>query len=198
MILPYSWAMMRTSAPFIVTALLASIVARTAMAQESSGAWIELGAAPGWARVACDICDTGRSTGIAGHLGLGGQVTRRIRLGAEMDVWTSSADGVPERIVSLGVVAHWRPDPGGPLRLRAGLAYVTYRVDDNVDVVSASGIGPLLGAAFDWPVGDHVRLGPYATLVIGTIGGQVSFNATQVQDAVNTDLLHVGIAATWR
>jgi hypothetical protein len=100
-------------------------------------------------------------------------------------------------VVSLGVVGHWRP-AAGPLRLRAGLVYVTYRADDNVDVVSASGVGPLLGAAVDWPVSRRTRIGPYATLAIGTIAGQMSFNGTRVQDAANLGLLHVGIAATWR
>ena len=190
--------MLRTFALFLAGTLIAAAAPRAGAAQDPAGVWIELALAPGWARVACDICDAGRATGIAGHLALGGQIGRRVRLGAEMDVWTSGADGVPERVISLGVVGHWRPAPARPLRLRAGLAYVTYRVDDNVDVVSASGIGPLFGAAYDWPVSDRVRLGPYATLVIGTVGGQVSFNGARVQDAANVSLLHLGIAATWR
>jgi len=190
--------MLRILALVLAGTLLAATAPRNAAAQEARGMWIEFGLAPGWARLACDICDAGRSMGVAGHVGLGGQVSRRVRLGAELDGWTSSADGVPERIISGGVVAHWRPTPGGPLRLQGGLAYVTYRVDDNVDVVSASGIGPLLGAAVDWPVSDRLRIGPYATLVIGTIGGQVSFNGAEVQDAANLNLLHLGIAATWR
>lgn len=190
--------MPRTLALMFAGTLLATAAPRTVAAQDSRGLWIEFGLAPGWARLACDICDAGRAMGVAGHVGMGGQIGRRVRLGAELDAWTSSADGVPERIISGGVVAHWRPTPGGPLRLQGGVAYVTYRVDDNVDVVSASGIGPLLGAAVDWPVSDRVRVGPYATLVIGTIGGQVSFNGTEVQDAANLNLLHLGITATWR
>ena len=190
--------MFRHTSLLLLGAAALGAAPRPVTAQQSQGLWIEMGLAPGWARLACDICDTGRSTGVAGHLGLGGQVSRRVRLGAEADVWRSGADGVPERIIGLSVVAHWRPSPAGPLRLRGGLAYVTYRVDDDVDVVTASGIGPLLGAAFDWPVSDRVRVGPYATLVIGVIGGQVSFNGTRVQDAANVDMLHAGIAATWR
>ena len=189
--------MPRTFALLVMGAFLAGAAPREAAAQNPSAVWVEFGVAPGWARIACDICDAGRAMGIAGHLALGGSISRRARLGAEMDVWTSSADGIPERVVSLGVVGHWRP-ANGPLRLRAGLVYVTYRADDNVDVVSASGIGPLLGAAFDWPVSGHTRIGPYATLAIGTIGGQMSFNGARVQDAANLGLLHVGIAATWR
>ena len=190
--------MLRLAPLLAVGAIVAATIPHPVAAQQSRGVWIEMGLAPGWARLACDICDTGRSTGVAGHLGLGGQVSRRVRLGAEADVWRSGADGVPERIIGLSVVAHWRSSPAGPLRLRGGLAYVTYRVADAVDVVSASGIGPLLGAAFDWPVSDRLRVGPYATLVIGTVGGQVSFNGTRVQDAASLNVLHAGIAATWR
>jgi hypothetical protein len=190
--------MLRHVTAFALGAIVVATAPRAAAAQRQRGLWIELGLAPGWARLACDICDAGRSTGAAGHLGLGGQIGGRVRLGAELDAWLSGADGVPERIVGLSVVAHWRPSSTGPLRLRGGLAYVTYRVDDEVDVVSASGVGPLLGATLDWPVTDRLRLGPYATLVIGTVGGQVSFNGTRVQDAANINVLHAGVAATWR
>lgn len=193
----YTWSMSRTLA-LLIAGTLCATAPRTLAAQDASGMWFEVGVGPGWARVACDICDAGRATGISGHLALGGLVGQRTRLGAEVDAWSSDADGVPELMLSVSVVGHWRPAAARPLRLRAGVAYVTYRVDDNVDVVSASGFGPLVGAAFDWAVSDRVRLGPYATLVIGTIGGQMSFNGAPVQDAVNLNLLHVGVSATWR
>lgn len=178
--------------------LLGATPAPGAAQGTAGGFWAELGLGPGWGRIACDICDAGRATGIAGHLGFGGQLGGRIRLGAEADVWTSRADGVPERLIGLAAVAHWRSAGVSPLRVKAGVAFLTYRVDDDVDVVTASGIGPVLGLAYEWAVSPRVGLGPYVTLVIGTIGGQVSFNGAQVQDAANLSLLHLGAAVTWR
>lgn len=189
----------RLAASTAALVVLAGGAAAPAAAQGAAGGfWAELGLGPGWGRIACDICDAGRATGISGHLGFGGQLGGRIRLGAEADVWTSRADGVPERLVGLAAVAQWRAAGASPLRVKAGVAFLTYRVDDDVDVVTASGIGPVLGVAYEWGVSPRVGLGPYATLVIGTIAGQVSFNGTQVQDAANLSLLHVGAAVTWR
>lgn len=187
-------------ARFAALALAALIGgAGSAAAQTAStGLWVELGLGPGWARIACDICDAGRATGASGHLVVGGQLGARVRVGAEVDAWTSRADGVPERLVGLAAIATWRPAPGRPLRAKVGLAYVTYRVDDDVDVVTASGIGPVLGVAYEWRVSPRVGLGPYATLMVGTVGGQVSFNGAEVQDAANLNLLHLGVALTWR
>jgi hypothetical protein len=183
----------------LVLAALVSAAARPAAAQAASeGLWVELGLGPGWARIACDICDAGRATGVSGHLALGGQLGSRVRVGAEVDAWTSRADGVPERLVGLAAIATWRPAPGRPLRAKVGVAYVTYRVDDDVDVVTASGIGPILGVAYEWRVSPRVGLGPYASLMIGTLGGQVSFNGAEVQDAANLNLLHLGFHLSWR
>ncbi len=195
---------MRTSpfgrlAALAAAAVLSGTVSRSAVAQTGSdGFWLELGLGPGWARVGCNICDAGRATGVSGHVGLGGQLGSRVRLGAEVDAWTSRADGVRERLVGLAAVATWRPAPGRPLRAKVGIAYVTYRVDDDVDVVTASGIGPVVGVAYEWRLSPRVGLGPYATLMIGTIAGQVSFNGATVQDAANLNLLHLGLVASWR
>ena len=185
----------------IVTAAVVVLAAplRTGAAQApTDGFWLEGGLGLGWARVACDICDAGRPSGLTGHLALGGRLATRVRLGAEADLWRSSGAGVPERLISVAALAQWRIIPTVPLRVKAGVGYATYRVDDNVDVVTASGVGPVLGVAYEWRVSDRVGLGPYATLVIGTIAGQVSFNGTRVQDSANLNLLHIGAAATWR
>lgn len=189
---------MHRVAIIVVTLVLVVAAPPTAAQAPGAGFWLEGGLGIGWARVACDLCDPGRPSGVAGHLALGGQLGTRIRLGAEADLWRSSGAGVPERLITVSALAQWHLVPTLPVRAKAGVGYTSYRVHDDADVVTASGVGPVLGLASEWRVSDRVGLGPYATLVIGTIGGQVSFNGTRVQDSANLTLLHVGVAATWR
>lgn len=162
------------------------------------GLWTDAALGPGWARLGCEICEGGRTGGLAARLGLGGWATPRLRIGARLNAWTTDADGVRERVVVLAAVAGLRPSPPGRVHLEAGAGYASYRADDDVDVVSASGVGVVLGASYEWPVGSQTHLGPFASLVVAPIGGQLSLNGDRILSSASVALLQFGLTFSWR
>src|SRR6266496_3585994 len=116
------------------------------------GLWYSVAVAPGWARVTCDICAGRRQTGVSAFLGVGGSTSRALRVGAELAGWRQSEGGVTQTLMSGGAAAYWYPNLARRFYLRGGAAIVMHRASDGTDVVTSSGIGPLLGVGYEYLV----------------------------------------------
>src|SRR6267378_4064301 len=187
--------------------LLALVLASTreAVAQRSAGSgggggglWYSVGVAPGWARVTCDICAGHRQTGVSAFLGVGGSSSRALRVGAELAGWRQSEGGVTQTLMSVGAAAYWYPNLQRRFYLRGGAAIVMHRVNDGTDVVTSSGIGPLLGVGYEYLVSRAWRIAPFAHYSVGVVGGDVKFNGAEAAGSATVSFLQIGASLTRR
>ena len=171
---------------------LVAVAAATAQRRAASGLWYSVTAAPGWARVSCDICAGRRTTGISLAGAVGGSTSRALRIGGELAAWRESDNGVKQTLLSVGAAAYWYPTANRGLYLRGGAAIVMHRASDGTDVVTSSGIGPQLGIGYEYGVGHGWLMAPFVHYAIGVFGGDVKFNGGQAASGATVSFLQVG------
>ena len=160
--------------------------------------WYSVGAAPGWARVTCQICAGARRTGISIAGAVGGSTSRALRVGGELAAWRQSDNGVKQTLLSIGGAAYWYPSLARRLYLRGGVALVMHRASDGTDVVTSSGVGPQLGVGYEYAVGHGWLMAPFVHYAIGVFGGDVKFNGGQAASGATVSFLQVGANLTRR
>lgn len=186
----------------VLVALLTSTSGVTAQRRsaprERSGFWYGFGLAPGWTRVTCRICAGDRHGGISAYVGLGGRTSQAVRIGGELAAWRDRQADVTQTLLSIAAATDWYPGTRRRFYLRGGAALVMHRVSDGTDVITASEIGPQLGAGYDYPFGRKWVIGPFFHYSVGVIGGDVKFNGGQAANTATVSFLQVGVSLTRR
>ena len=138
--------------------------------QARQGFWIGFGFGGGAARGDCEGCDFDAGSGATGYLKLGGTLSPRVLLGAELTSWvgTASDAGLATSDVTMGFVtaaAYWYPSPSSGLFLKGGLGYFTLAgdADTGEDLESASA-ALVLGIGYDIRVGRMLSISPVLTV----------------------------------
>src|SRR5256886_4131774 len=84
--------------------------------QARDGFWFGAALGSGWARVSCQICQGNNRSGLSGTLRLGGGVSRKVLIGAEVAAWWATietgADTVHQSLAAFGAAAYWYPKIG--------------------------------------------------------------------------------------
>jgi Outer membrane protein beta-barrel domain len=165
---------MRVGLPFAVAAVVLVSVA-PARAQERDGFWFGFGAGYGSARVDCDTCDDDNREGsLVGFVKLGGTLSRRLLLGAEVNAWTDSQDDARVTLGNLSATLTIYPGArsGFFFKVGAGLSYVDTNVrQGSLDVsVSETGFGFVTGVGWDLRIGDNLSLTPCVNFNYGWPG----------------------------
>ena len=163
----------------------------------SSGLWFAAGLGGGWASVNCAICADAAEGGLSGFMRLGGVLSSRVLIGAEVAAWAQQDGGVDQSAWALSAAALWYPSRR-PYYLKGGFGYTTHHADDGVDVVTTWGIGPQVGAGYDLPIATNWMLSPFVNASFGMIMGQVKFNAGTVTNDASVRLLQIGVGVTRR
>lgn len=190
---------------FIGILLIATTTASTATAQRqgppvaaNDGLWFGANVGQGFARVDCDICRGGRKPAFTGSLRMGARVHRRVLVGAEVTGWMRGDNQLDERIWALSGIAHYYLRGRPNLFLKAGLAAMSYRIEDAQDVLSASSLGIQAGAGYDLKVGSRIFLTPSLMLSRGIVGGRLKFNGAEIPDRASLTLVQLGVGVTRR
>src|SRR5881397_3939196 len=101
--------------------------------QARDGFWFGAALGSGWARVSCQICQGNNRSGLSGTLRLGGGVSRKVLIGAELAAWWATietgTDTVHQSLAAFGAAAYWYPSNRRPLYLKLGIGLVTHRAD---------------------------------------------------------------------
>ena len=189
---------MRSAAKILLSLLVLGAGGASAQRRSSPGIWYSVGVAPGWARVTCQICAGNRRTGLSAFIGVGGSTSRALRIGGELAAWRQREGNVTQTLMSIGAAAYWYPDLGRKFYLRGGAALVMHRASDGTDVVTSSGIGPQMGAGYEYRVGRAWLLAPFVHYSIGVFGGDVKFNGGQAAGSATVSFLQVGVTLTRR
>ncbi|NIY45119.1 MAG: hypothetical protein GWN22_15975 [Gemmatimonadetes bacterium] len=106
-------------------------------------------------------------------------------------------EGVNEYLGTVGAVVYWYPNPEDRLYLKGGVGYVAFRIEDEENVLTSSGLGPMIGAGYEVMIGRRASVQPYMNAVVTLPTGQLEFNGDRQADGVFLALLQLGIGVTW-
>jgi len=185
---------------------LLALTASVSLAQQSQqrapsggdGLWIAGGLGSGWARVACEICQTDRGTDFSGFLGVGGRLNRRMMIGAEASGWLHSEGNINESMWGVSAVAYWHPVNRRGFMWKAGIGLMQYKNADDQDALTSTAIGFQVGTSYVIPVTQRLAAVPYLNLSLAPFGGEVKFNSATILDRASLSLVQVGIGVLRR
>jgi hypothetical protein len=177
----------RTAVPALC-ALTCLFSASPAPAQERSGFWIGFGGGVGSAGVSCDDCEGGdRETAAVGYVKLGGTLSERVLLGAEVNLWSKEQEGVTLNLYDAVATLTFYPQPTSGFFLKGGVGAsfldTEFRDDDTrVTVDLGTGLGVLAGAGYDIRVGRRISITPAVNYWYGwpgdiKLGGETVFTS---------------------
>jgi len=196
---------MLKSRVLLLAALLTSATGAMAQRRGASGGgsggtgfWYGVGVAPGWARVSCSLCASDCVTGVSAYIALGGRTSRALRIGGELAAWRERDAGVTQTLMSIRAAAYWYPNSRRRLYLSGGAALNMQRASDGTEVVTSSGIGPLMGIGLEWPLGQSWLVGPFAHYSVGVFGGDVKFNGGEAASSATVSFFQLGMSLTRR
>src|SRR5437773_10869074 len=98
--------------------------------QARDGFWFGAALGSGWARVSCQICQGNNRSGLSGTLRLGGGVSRKVFIGAEVAAWwaaiDSGTDTVHQSLTAFGAAAFCYPITHRTPYLNLGVGLAAY------------------------------------------------------------------------
>lgn len=126
--------------------------------QTRSGLWGNVGFGVG--SYGCEGCGD-RESGGAGTFALGGTLSRKVLLGAGVNVWTKEINGVDVTAGTVTAMIRFYPSATGGFFLVGGLGYGTEQISSGNTSLSESGAGAVLGLGVDIRVGKKLSLTPF-------------------------------------
>lgn len=167
------------------------------VAAQRAGVWVSLGLGTGMHEVACDICRAEDNGGWSARAAVGGTLSRRLKLGAEIHGWTDRTDDIRFTFYSVTPALYWYPSRRGiPYFLMGGAGYAAYRASDDTEVISSSGIGATFGAGLELPLAGRFKLTPFATYT-GSFLAHLKYDRTDIARA-QLSLFQLGLGITRR
>jgi hypothetical protein len=119
-------------------------------------------------------------------------------MGAELAAWRGRDGDVTQTLMSIGAAAFWYPNARRRFYLRGGAAYVMHRASDGTDVITSSGVGPLMGVGYEYVAGRNWLLGPFVHYSMGAALGSVKFNGGEAASSATVSFLQAGVRLTRR
>lgn len=181
--------------------LVAALAFKTADAQSPSrrGFWLAAAFGGGYTTADCDQCDVeSRETGSYLALALGGTVSRRVLVGAELNSWYRAIEDGDESLLGLFTVVQWYPWSARGLHLRTGVGWSYarsgYRLDDKTGKASKLGLGLRFGAGWDIRIRPTVSISPFLGAHIAALG-DTEVRGTTLRNLLTTSR-QVGVGVT--
>ena len=145
--------------------------------QTRQGFWIGFGIGGGSARGDCAGCAFDAGSGATGYLKVGGTLSPRLLLGADVTSWVGTATdgglGTADVTVSFVTAAvYWYPSPAGGLFFKGGLGSFVLTADANTgEGLESASAALVLGIGYDIRVGRMLSLSPVLTFGASGKGG---------------------------
>ena len=171
--------------------------------EAQSGFHAAVGVGSGSLNVLCTGCPRDRSSSTSYMLRFGGAVSATVVLSGELNGWTKqNAAGGTSTISWLNLVAQFYSQPSGILYFKVGVGVAS--VDATGDIPGygneefrITGLGAVAGVGLDLHVSRGFSLSPYVDFLYA-VPTSVSVNGVNTGFNVGADLLHFGLAASWR
>jgi hypothetical protein len=167
-----------------------------------SGFHAAVGLGYGSASVTCDGCDNSRESSVAVLLRFGGAVKPGVVLSGEINGWSKELNGATTTFSWLNFVAQFYPQSTEGFYVKAGVGFGGLRATG-----FASGLGSLklettnfgliAGVGYDVPLTRSFSLTPYADFLFAAAADE-KLNGGSTGVSLGANLIHVGLAASWR
>lgn len=197
---------MRRSVMVALGVLLLSLAAaNAALAQVKAagapvrrqGFFFGLGLGAGSIGFQCSGCDSTRQSGGSGYLRLGGALSPHWLLGAEIDGWAKSENGVDVALANVALVASWYPSRTGGFFLKFGIGGMGYSAESGSIKAETMGGSGIVGIGYDVRLGRSFSLTPYVNWMASS-GSAAKINGVEVPlIEINPNLVQVGLALSW-
>ena len=165
-----------------------------------TGFWAFGGAAYGFGRAGCDLCNDAHRGGLSLTGALGGSLSPGIRLGVEGSAWrhTDTEEDFRQTIWSGTGVVYWYPNNGrSRWFVKGGLGIVGFLAEDLEDPdndeedITSRSFGGQVGAGYSIPVTSFLSLNPYFTFV-GSFRAKLKLGDEEITSASLT-LIQFGL-----
>jgi hypothetical protein len=159
------------------------------------GFYSSIGIGFGSGRISCSQCAGDRAGGISGLFAIGTAIDQPLILGAELDLFYRSESNFEDTwIGTVTAFGQWYPVSNGPFFLKGGLGFsgaqVTVATLTGFESSSATGVGYMAAAGYDFRIGAYLSVTP----LVGFYGGSLGDvdQATGVNTSVLQALVTVG------
>ena len=166
-----------------------------------SGFHAAVGVGYGSAQVTCKGCDDSRESSPAVVFRLGGAVNHNVVLSGEVTLYSKEKDGVTGTLGWVNFVTQIYPNTATGFFLKAGvgrgsLQAHTQNTTATIKLETTS-FGGGIGVGYDLRLGPSFSLTPYADLLFAT-KSEAKVNAQSTGVDVGANMIHIGLAASWR
>jgi hypothetical protein len=171
---------------FLLAALLpASLAAQRPQIRE--GFWIGFGLGQGNLNWKCDSCVAQDHGGPTGFLRLGGTLSQKVLLGAELNFWSLDFGATEITAGYTAFTAYWYPSATGGLFLKGGFGGAIYTRQTGTAEATSKGGAIVLGGGYDIRVGRKISITPMLSFW-GSNKADLTDNGTTVE----TGFRHTG------
>jgi hypothetical protein len=186
---------MRLRSTILIT-LAALAGAGSASAQTRDGFFLGGGLGYGWGKVEADeFGDSDREGGLTLNLRLGTTLSTRLGVGVELNGWFDSEEGDSVSLYNATVAAYVYPsDAGLFVKGGLGLARAGFDIEDND--LSGVGFGFMLGAGYDFAIGDSLAVTPQFTAWFGS-PGDLKVDDIDVLHGFKHNVFEIGVGITF-
>jgi hypothetical protein len=170
--------------------------------QTRQGFWIGFGFGGGSTRGDCEGCDFNAGSGATGYLKLGGTLSPRLLLGADVTSWVGKAEdaSLGTADVAVGFVTaavYWYPSPSRGLFLKGGLGSFVLTGDVNTgEQLGSASVALVLGIGYDIRIGRMLSVSPVLTFA-GSGKGGFDIDGFRVADDFTGGLATLQVGVTF-
>lgn len=147
--------------------------------------------------ISCDGCSSSRDNSVSGILRFGGSIRPGVVLGGQVTSWAKNVDGGTESLTFVTFVTQWYPQPRQGFFVLGGVGVAAMDATGDGAELRTNSLGLQAGIGYDINLTPRFAITPYADLLYGT-GGNVQVNGTTTNLNVSSNLVHFGVAASWR
>jgi hypothetical protein len=162
-----------------------------------SGFHASFGLGAGSAALTCSGCDSDRETSSSMMLRFGGAVSPNVVLSGEISGWSKEKNGVSTTLSFLTLAAQIYPDQNQGFVWKFGAGFVGAQSSASGVKVEASGFGLTGGLGYDIALTPGFSLTPYGDIAWMS-SAEAKVNGSNTGISVGANLIHIGLAASWR
>lgn len=182
----------------LLTVASTSLSAQEGGRNQRRGFWFSLGVGPAAMGDDCSTCTGDPVYGASGNIRLGGTLSQRFLLGADIAGWAITAFNADQTIGAATLSLFWYPSPQGALYIKAGaggMRYTHMNRNTNSETIDDAGV-LTLGVGYEFRVGRNISFVPYLNAYASGDVSRTVNGAPVVPGPYTRNLVQFGIGIT--
>ena len=181
----------------VASVVLTSPLHSQLIEREGSRLWLALGVGGSSVDLDCPArCPSGRRTGVAGFLQIGGTPSSRMPVGVEFNGWRRDESGVQREYFLVTAFLDFYPVERGPLFLHGGFGAGRYVQETATEQFSAAGFGFQFGGGYEFRVSPHLLAAPYVRFLVA-LGQNAKANRFSLATDLDLNMIQLGGQVRW-